>query len=252
MTKTPPSEGIQYGFGLFETLRVHKGRVQNIRGHHKRLAASLASLGMASLTYDQMVLLLEDYIKDCDHGVVKLLGLKNKDQVDWTLTSRVNPYGPDLYKRGYRVVRSTYPRHSKNPLVYHKTTNYLANILEKEDINKQGLDEAIHLNEGDFLTEGIFSNVFFVTNDVLYTPVVEAGLLPGTQRQRIIDFAKERGIPLQEGYYKEEALIEADEVFFTNAILGIMPVKTYESKQYDLNTNHFTRSLMEAYQDGLL
>jgi len=246
------AEGIQYAYGLFETLKVLDGKIINVEDHYERLSHSLTYLEMQSISLDDFQgEILKHYNLHLD-PVVKVTCLKEDNHTKLIVTSRKNPYKKEDYDLAYQVMKSDYPRQSKNILLQHKTTNYLSNILEKKAIKAQGYDEAIHYNEKDQITEGIFSNVFFVKNNCVYTPEIDCGLLAGIQRKNILKTLNKLGICYEIGYYKEEDLYSAEEVFFSNAVIGIMPVRKYRNHHYDLNTNHITKLILKEYENGLL
>ena len=97
-------------------------------------------------------------------------------------TSRANPYASMADRPGYVITLSSIRRNETSPLVRHKTFNYGDSILAKRQARAEGIDEPIFCNMQGQLTEGAVSNLFFIKNGRLYTPPVEAGLLPGIIR----------------------------------------------------------------------
>jgi branched-subunit amino acid aminotransferase/4-amino-4-deoxychorismate lyase len=88
-----------------------------------------------------------------------------------------------------------------------------------------------------------------VKGSLVITPPLERGILPGVMRACILQLLapphlSERDVSVDE-------LLRADEVFVTNALLGIMPVARVDATTYDLGTNRITRSLMAALAERL-
>jgi len=110
-------------------------------------------------------------------------------------------------------------------LVSIKSTNYLENILAKEEANRNDAEEGLWLNTKGYISEGTMSNLFFIKDETLFTPSLASGCLPGTRRQLILDLARSLQIPTHEGLFPCSNLLAADEVFMTNALMGIMPVR---------------------------
>lgn len=245
-------EGLHFGYGLFETLLYVKGEFRYMMDHYQRLTVGLQALAMAPVAYETFEKALMDHDQKHRQPVVKVTCIKEGDQTRLLVTSRVNPYRDDHYRRGYKAGKSVYPKASTDGLLQHKTCNCMNNLLEKKSLAEAGLDESVHFNENLDMTEGVFCNIFFVKDCVIYTPDLACGLLAGVQRKNVIRLIKKLGLCLEIGYYKEEALLEADEVFYTNAVIGIMPLLKYENQNYDLNQNHITRRLMKEYGNGLL
>ncbi len=226
------SEGLLFGYGAFETILVKNNIAIDFDSHYNRLKSTLDYLDMSLISKEDLLKEAEKHILDKKLSVLKISCHKNKDKTEILYTSRAFVYTKADYESGYRLGLSTIKRHSDNPIYKIKSTNFINNQLEMKKIKKEGFHEAIHLNEQDQLTECIYANLFFVQSGKLFTPHENTGLLKGIQRGRVIDFAKKIGIPVEIGYYNIEDLKNADEVFLTSALLGIMKVVEFEDRIY--------------------
>ena len=110
----------------------------------------------------------------------------------------------------------------------------MKDLLEKDNLIKPR-------KEGDII-EASSSNIFIVKDNVLVTPDCNTGCLPGIMRQQIINIAQTRDFPLLLKEIKPESLLNADEVFLTNAVKGISWVLAYKSKRY---YNSFAKLLIQ-------
>lgn len=90
-----------------------------------------------------------------------------------------------------------------------------------------GYDEPIFLNSKNQITEGATSNIFVVVGDKIYTPKLSCGLLNGIVRQYIVS-----NYDVIESEIDLEFLNNADEIFLTNSLFGIMPVNNLEKKVF--------------------
>jgi para-aminobenzoate synthetase/4-amino-4-deoxychorismate lyase len=79
--------------------------------------------------------------------------------------------------------------------------------------------------DGDVL-ETDRANVFAVIDGVLRTPPADGRLLPGIARAAVLRLAAQDGIPAKEEPFGAGLLRRATEVFLTNSVHGIMPVRT--------------------------
>ena len=106
---------------------------------------------------------------------------------------------------------------------------------------KNGYDEVIFLNEKGFVTEGSISNIFIVKDKKIHTAKVESGLLPGVVRKFVIDKFEviEKEIVIED-------LFNADELFITNSLLGIMGIRKLENKIFQ--ENKITIRIREKYE----
>lgn len=144
------------------------------------------------------------------------------------MSTRENNYSKEYFKDGLKVCFSSLKRNPHSHVVYHKTINYTDNILEKEIAAKAGFDEVIFTNVYNYLAEGSVSNVFFIKDNRLFTPATHCGLLNGIIRSWVID-----NFNVEEGEYTLNQIIDADEVFLTNSLMGIMPVKQFQDKSFE-------------------
>jgi 4-amino-4-deoxychorismate lyase len=151
-----------------------------------------------------------------------------------------NPYKEEKYKHGASLTLSNVMRNETSPLTYLKTLNYGDNCLEKKRANAEGYDEVVFLNTGRLLTEGAVSNLFCVKENTIYTPAVSCGLLNGIMRQHVMNIAV-----VKEAAIIEEQLFSFDEMFITNSLMGIMPVKSIEGHQ--LKTMETGKALRKKY-----
>ncbi|MCM8762155.1 MAG: aminotransferase class IV, partial [Candidatus Omnitrophica bacterium] len=130
-------------------------------------------------------------------------------------------------------------RNENSPVVYIKSLNYLENILARMEARKNKCDDAILLNTSGYLTSATVSNLFFVKKGRLYTPSLKCGVLKGTIRGLIFDTSKRNDIEIQEGRYTLDDLKDADEIFLTNTLMGVMPIKeikgVFKSKNFTLS-----------------
>ncbi len=224
--------GLMYGEGVFETFRYNNKLPKYIQQHYKRLINGAKVLGIPPIPF-------EDYINYINNTVIRH---KNKDLYiktvlisggDTYFASRpesshllvvAKDYTP-LPKKEIILTVAPFKRHSSNPLVKIKSTNYEVNILAKRYAQEKGCDDAIFLNENDEITETTTANIFWVKGKYLYTPSIDCGLLDGITRRIILHEAKKEGFTVVEGRFFIKDLKNAHYIFVTNALHGIIKVK---------------------------
>lgn len=240
--------GLLYGYGLFETLRVKGGRPVLLERHLDRLFASAPVLGL-TLPWDRDT--LARLVAECAvrngvaEGGVRLTVTAGPGPAfapggtapGLVLTARRAPlYPEDACERGYRAVTAAVRRNHRSPLAGVKSLNYLDNLLARREAAARGADEALLLNVDGELAEGAATNLFFVRRGRLCTPEVACGALPGVARGRVLELArsaagKDAGVvSVEAGRYGPEALVEADEAFLTNALMGVMPLVAVDGR----------------------
>jgi branched-chain amino acid aminotransferase len=114
-----------------------------------------------------------------------------------------------------------------------KNCNSLIFVMAGIYKTEKKLDDCLICNQEGRFIESISSNFFMVKNHKLLTPAVESGCVDGTMRRTIFEIAQQLNIPVIEipGATKSD-LLDADEVFLTNAHVGIKWVLAFGNKRY--------------------
>jgi len=230
--------GFLYGDGLFETLRAYNGVIFRLSQHLERLARSAQRLELSLPASAQLESILYDTLNRnaLRDALLRLTLTRGEGEIGLdpalcekpTLVITARPftgYPLDDYLIGISAalvrVRRNAPA-ALDPAL--KSTSFLNNILAKIEAKKAGAVEGIFLNSDGYLSEGTVSNLFWVRQGRLETPSLAVGLLEGITREVVIALAEKEGIPVKEGFYKPEVLIEADEAFLTNSGFELMPL----------------------------
>jgi branched-subunit amino acid aminotransferase/4-amino-4-deoxychorismate lyase len=119
-----------------------------------------------------------------------------------------------------------------NILANLKTGNALLFVLAGIYRKENRLDDCIILNQFGRITECISSNIYLVTGNTIITPPLSEGCIAGTMRSNILKIAILAGYKTEERGILEKYLLDAEEIFITNAIRGIQWVGAYKEKRY--------------------
>jgi para-aminobenzoate synthetase/4-amino-4-deoxychorismate lyase len=202
-------------FHLLECVRFDGGYAALDR-HLDRLARSAEALGF-ELDRERLVASLAD--------VASTLGAPTKVRVVLDRQGRYqiecSPIAaPDRHAR--RIALSPEPAQSGSWLLQHKVS--LRPLYERMYVrySKLGYYDVIFTNERGEVTEGTFHNVFARRGGRWYTPPVTCGLLPGVQRQALLE---SRELDVVEQILTVRDLAEADEIVLTNSIRGVVTTR---------------------------
>ncbi len=243
---SPLGAGFMFGEGIFETLRVRDSRPLRLPAHHARYASSAAALGAPPGSAAEELgrrcaeVISANALKD---GSLKVLLFQ--DVAGWSelIFARSAGYPAARYAAGFRLM--TVPGAARvDPLHALKTMNYLANLRARRLAQAAGFDEALFVDPRGQVLEGAMTNLFVVKDGAVRTPPRASGILPGVMRDAVLQHlgsaaAVEQSVTLGD-------LQRADEVFVTNALLGVMPVTQVDATTYALDRNPVTRALMAA------
>ncbi len=223
LNQITPDDGFFFGIGVFETIALEQGVPIFFREHLARMMASLERLGLTADPRELVDLARNACQGDAVAGskVLKLV-VTEKNRF---ATVRANAYNDARRAAGFTCAFSEVCRNETSPLVAMKTLNYGDCILQKRAAAARGIDEPLFLNTKGQVAEGATSNIFAVIQGEVVTPPVSCGLLPGVMR----DFAL-RVTGAKERPLSPEELIQADEVFLTNSLMGAMPVRSIDGQ----------------------
>lgn len=253
---------VLYGYGVFETLRVAWNHIEVPELHYERMKRGAAVLEITLPKYSVWIAELRQIVTSEQRQEPYALrltlsgGARSK-----VLSSRLIhhirsiPYTAADYLEGVKVCILSHPRNEHSPCVSIKSTNAIENLLAKKEAAKKGAREGIWLNTKGLLAEGTVSNLFFVKDKVLSTPALECGCLPGTRRSIVMECARKLDIPVREGRFSPTYLEQADEVFLTNALMGLLPVKEVQNRSKYLvsqNPDSVTAQLQRIYEEFCL
>ena len=233
-----------YGDSVYETLRTYQGRPFELGRHLDRLEQSLAQLridpGVARAEIERRVLETlaaaknpESYIRIVVSRGIGEFGLANfsgKGAVH-VIVRPLTPFPEESFQRGIALILAKTRRVAKNALDPGiKSGNYLNSLFGLMEAKDAGADDAVFLNERNFLTEASTSSLFLVKNGVLLTPPVSAGILAGITRFHTLAAALDAQIPTEERDLTEAELRAADEIFLTGTLKEIVPARSLVGK----------------------
>lgn len=236
-----------YGDGLFESIRILNGKAINVENHHKRLMEGSKVLKMRVPSF-----YTTEFFEHRIHDLIEKSGIKEGGKCkisldraaggtyfpetnEVTFFIEVYPYDANLFElnsKGLEIDLYTDLKKQKNFLSNYKTKNGLLYVMAAITAKEKHLDDLLISNDKGGILESTNSNLFVVSNGVLYTPGLEEGCLAGTMRMQIINLALQHGIKVYECNILPQNLLAADEIFLTNAIRGISWVGGYRTKRY--------------------
>ena len=227
------SEGFLYGYGVFETMKVINNNILDYEEHFYRLEKACKvldiNLNINIQKFYELLIWEVSKIKDPIYGL-RFSIIKDGNNSFTFINKKKFFYTPGIYKQGFKLKISEYKKNPFSKLVYYKTLNYMENLSELKIAKTEGYDEIIFFNISDHLCECSTSNIFYIKNNIIYTPSIENGLLNGIIRKKIFNWCKNHHYKIIEKNIDKKELLDAEEVFLTNSLMGVMPVYSIENK----------------------
>jgi len=238
---TTLDRGLLYGDGVFETIAVENGQLHFWSEHLRRLQYGCERLGMESLNVTQLEGECRLLIEHSQQAVVKIIITRGSGGRGYRLpeqprSSRIIqlhkwPNYPASYTEEGIRARICRTRLGHNPsLAGIKHLNRLEQVLARQEWDDPAIQEGLMLDSIGDLVEGTMSNVFLVKDAVLMTPDLQLCGVAGIMRARVLEMAADHSIEVRVQRLETAALLQADEVFVCNSLMGIWPVTAVDKQ----------------------
>ncbi len=244
------NRGLKYGDGLFETIRVVNGKIFFWEDHYLRLMASMRIMRMEIPMNFTMEFLEEQLL-----NTIASNGLENSPARVRLSVFRNNGgyYLPETNEISYIIevgeldspfymihqqdyVVELFKDFYVNPdmLSTLKSNNKAINVVGSIYAKENGYQNCLLLNNQKQVVEALNGNLFLVKGHTIKTPPKKDGCLNGIIRKKLIEIVgKLEAYTLEEASISPFELQKADELFITNAIVGIQPITRYRKKNFE-------------------
>ena len=235
----------RYGYGLFETMQVQDGVIRLKQYHWERLFA-----GLKQLYLDIPALMSPEWLEEQVIGTVKKNKLEKLCRIRLQMfAGEGGLYGRDSSQPGFIIecfpLETSALQLNENGLVTGiatglnkgidslsnlKSCNALIYAMAARQAKENKWNDALICNITGNIIESTIANIFWIQNEVVYTPPLSDGCVAGVMRRHIIE-----RIPVKEKSLSAHELLQADEVFLTNSIKMVRWVSSMDNKQYENN-----------------
>jgi branched-chain amino acid aminotransferase len=233
--------GFVLGDGVWEGLRLHKGRLLFLETHLERLYAGLAKIELdIGLTREALTAELERTLaaNGMEHGAhLRLMVTRgekaaaNQDPRNWlgkptiVITAEYKTPSPDIVTKGLSLftasIRCTPAEMFDMRLNSHSRLSLITALLEAI---KAGADEAVMLDPGGHVSSCNATNLFWVKDGKVSTSSGHF-CFNGVTRANVIALCEDNGIAIEQGHFPLADLQGADEAFVTGTFGGLTPVR---------------------------
>ena len=230
------NRAFNYGDGFFETVKIINSNVFNFSVHYFRIIESCSILSLDfNYTKKELSEVIETLIikNNIINGTVKLHFSRDSKGKYMPFSSVVNLLIITNNGEGFCVVKPirlcfyTDEIKTKSKLSTIKSCNALVSVLSSIYARENNFDNAILFNTDDNVIECFNSNIFIVKEDIIYTPPVSDGCVSGAMREWVLN-----NETVIEKSLSEKEILNADEIFITNAVSGIIPIKRVEETEF--------------------
>lgn len=246
--------GLHYGDGAFETIEILGGQPLFLDRHLARLQSACDRLLIPPPDRNLLADEARQVSAGAESAVLKLMvtrgcGGRGYRQPPSIVPTRLLirypfPVYPPHFQSDGVILRFCRMALSSNPaLAGIKHMNRLEQVLARAEWQDEAIQEGLMMDSHGSVIEGTMSNLFMVKDGCLHTPALDQCGIAGIMRGIVMECAGLRQIPLIETRIDKQSLLLADELFVTNSIIGIWPVKQIE--QTGFQAGGVTRSLQQ-------
>ncbi len=220
--------GFLFGDGIYEVIPVYQRHIFHFERHMARLEKNLAAIRLpAPCNRQQLRAIIEKLLTGEDQESVYLQitrGIAKRDHqfpadTKPTIFAMSTPVKQQP-KRGIACITLIDDRWQHCDI---KSIALLPNVLLRQLAHDQHCDEAILIRDG-YVTEGAASNVFIVVDGQIITAPQGPFILPGITRDVVIEIAQSAGLNIVQRMFREQQLIDANEIWITSSTKDIVPV----------------------------
>lgn len=260
---TAQNRAFRYGDALFETIRCIQQQPMFFEDHYKRLLQGMTLLKMDTKglppvnVFKKQIAILISKNRLFTDVRVRLTIFRHDGGLYTPFDNSINyliettPLASNNYTLNSKgLLISLYQSDVKpiNRFAQFKSANSLLFVMAGLFKKENNLDEVLILNEREKIIESMASNLFWIKDGHIYTPLRSSGCVDGIMRKQIMTIIRSNGWPLieVEGTDMDE-LYQADEIFITNAIHGIQWVVGLGQKRYFCNKVKELQSTFDNY-----
>ena len=254
--------GMLYGQSLFETIAVKQQKPLLLQQHLLRLSAGcrrlFIPLDLQALEHEISAFIATNKERTAILRVTITMGEGGRGYLNPVVPkpNRIlslytsTPQPKHYWQEGIVLGLVELQLSSQPNLAGMKHSNRLEQILARSEW-QEGWQEALLLNQCNQVIEATQSNVFIVNDNTIITPELSQNGVAGVMRDYLLNVADKIGVETQIMSLSLSDISAADEIFVTNSLIGLWPVKYFLQHQY---TNHkVTQKLLKLIQeDGVI
>lgn len=240
------NRSFRYGDALFETMKIAKGKILFAHYHFERLFTGLRLMKIQIPQLFTIEKINSDIIELCkrnkceDLARVRLTVFRSDGDLyesqnslqylieSWPLSDSIN----QLNENGLLIDIFPDARKGCDKFSNLKSANYLPYVMAAIYAKENKLNDCLVLNVHDRVCDASIANIFWIKNDMIYTPPLSESCVAGVMRKYLLERLQGIRLKVQERVCEINDLENADEIFLTNAIQGIRWIKQFRNKKY--------------------
>lgn len=228
--------GLAYGDGLFETMAVRRGSIRRLALHLARLASGCERLELPLPDLQTLTRRLGGQAAGIETGFVKLIltrgpgarGYAPPVQPEPTVILTAGTLAPPAPEISLATLATRLGENEKLAGIKHLCR--LEQVLGQLELRQIDADEGLMLSTSGAVIGGTSRNLFAVFGRRVVTPGLSRAGIEGVMRRAVLASCHAQGIDAGEDRLDRSALDAADELFVSNALVGIQSVTRLDGR----------------------
>lgn len=253
----PTNRGFAYGDGIFRTMRLLNGELQDWPLHYQTLVADCSKIQIVCPSAELLMQEFKHLMATAEgdelaSGVVKMIITRGDGARGYAPPAICEPtrvlihsalpvYPAEIYSTGVALYTCQTRLASQPLLAGIKHLNRLENVLARAELKDPRFFDGILRDYDDHVIEAVSGNLFISKDGLVMTPALDRCGVAGVMRQKILDWYKTQGNTVVSTNLFMENLLTADAVVIANSVYGVLQVTQID--QQAIATNDWAREL---------
>ena len=240
------NRSLRYGDGLFETMKIIKGKIINKEFHFERLFNGLALLqfdlpqNFSSIFLEKKI---NEIVKKNKHSAsarIRLMifrgdgGIFDPENLHPNYIIESWPLLNEMQINENGLIVDVFPGAKKSCDSFSnlKSNNYLPYLMAGLYAKKNKINDCVVLNSFGRVCDSAIANIFIIKKDKIFTPPLSEGCVAGVMRRWMLEKFYLKKYNILEKNISINDIENADEFFLTNSIYNLRWVKNFKEKNY--------------------
>ncbi len=253
----PTNRGFAYGDGVFRTMRLLNGELQDWPLHYQTLVADCSKIQIVCPSAELLMqefkyLMASSDEEDTQFSILKIIITRGEGARGYAppavseptrvlIQSPLPNYPNEIYEAGVALY-TCQTRLAQQPLLAGiKHLNRLENVLARAELKDPRFFDGLLRDYDDKVIEAVSGNLFIRKEGAVMTPALDSCGVAGVMRQKILDWFKTQGQPVVVTALTMDDLLNAEAVVIVNSVYGVLQVSQIDEQA--IATSHWAKEL---------
>lgn len=253
----PTNRGFAYGDGVFRTMRLLNGELQDWPLHYQTLVADCSKIQIVCPSAELLMQELKHLVASADEkeppdSIIKIIITRGEGARGYAPPAICEPsrvivqsplpvYPAEIYSAGIGLYTCQTRLASQPLLAGIKHLNRLENVLARAELKDPRFFDGLLRDYEGHVIEAVSGNLFVSQAGTIRTPALDHCGVAGVMRQKILDWYKTHGQSVVTGTLFLQDLLTADAVIIVNSVYGVLQVSRIDDQ--DIATNDWASEL---------